>query len=80
MLDMGFEPEVRAILSQTSSGLYLLLYLPIHMHVSFVVCGLNSYVWARWQGMRSFYVVLLHYHGITSLYVLIFLYAKYFRL
>jgi hypothetical protein len=28
MLDMGFEPEVRAILSQTSSGLYPLLSLP----------------------------------------------------
>ncbi|ONM06063.1 DEAD-box ATP-dependent RNA helicase 53 [Zea mays] len=28
MLDLGFEPEVRAILSQTSSGLYPLLSLP----------------------------------------------------
>jgi hypothetical protein len=36
MLDMGFEPEVRAILSQTSSGLYPILSLPLdYAHASF---------------------------------------------
>ncbi|OEL13527.1 DEAD-box ATP-dependent RNA helicase 5 [Dichanthelium oligosanthes] len=34
MLDLGFEPEVRAILSQTSSGLYPLLSLHLLMRVS----------------------------------------------
>lgn len=30
MLDLGFEPEVRAILSQTSSGLFPPLSLPFY--------------------------------------------------